>query len=69
MKICDRHDEYEVPLIWTFAFSGCEYWCPYCGNKGGMMGTGHAGTAWGMMGGGWRHSNGAYGMAFTFTTA
>jgi hypothetical protein len=37
--------------------------------QGGMMGTGHAGTAWGMMGGSWRHSNGAYGMAFTFTTA
>jgi hypothetical protein len=37
--------------------------------QGGMMGTGHGGTAWGMMGGGWRHSNGAYGMAFTFTTA
>jgi hypothetical protein len=37
--------------------------------QGGMMGTGHAGMAWGMMGGNWRHSNGAYGMAFTFTTA
>lgn len=37
--------------------------------QGGMMGTGHAGMGWGMMGGGWRHSNGAYGMAFTFTTA
>ena len=37
--------------------------------QGGMMGPGHAGTPWGMMGGGWHHSNGAYGMAFTFTTA
>jgi hypothetical protein len=37
--------------------------------QGGMMGAGHAGTAWGMVGGGWRQSNGAYGMAFTFTTA
>jgi hypothetical protein len=24
---------------------------------------------WGMMGNGWRHSNGAYGMVFAFTTA
>lgn len=37
--------------------------------QGGMMGPGHAGTGWGMMGGAWRHSTGAYGMAFTFTTA
>jgi hypothetical protein len=36
--------------------------------QGGMMGAGHGGTAWGMMGAGWHHSNGAYGMAFTFTT-
>lgn len=37
--------------------------------QGGMMGPGHGGTGWGMMGAGWRHSNGAYGMVFTFTTA
>jgi hypothetical protein len=37
--------------------------------QGGMMGAGHGGTAWGMMGAGWQHSNGAYGMAFAFTTA
>jgi hypothetical protein len=37
--------------------------------QGGMMGFGgHAGMDWGAMGGAWRHSNGAYGMAFTFTT-
>ncbi len=36
--------------------------------QGGMMGAGHGGTAWGMMGAGWHDSNGAYGMAFTFTT-
>jgi hypothetical protein len=36
--------------------------------QGGMMGAGHGGTVWGMMGAGWRHSNGAFGMAFTFTT-
>lgn len=22
-----------VPLIWTIAFPGKEYWCPYCGKK------------------------------------
>ena len=37
--------------------------------QGGMMSGSHGGMAWGMMGGGWQHSNGAYGMAFTFTTA
>ena len=33
------------------------------------MSGSHGGMAWGMMGGGWQHCNGAYGMAFTFTTA
>jgi len=38
--------------------------------EGGMMGAGfHAGSPWGMMGGPWQHPNGAYGMAFSFTTA
>jgi Bacterial Ig-like domain len=37
--------------------------------QGGMMGGSHAGTAWGMMGGPWHGANGAYGMAFPFTTA
>ena len=37
--------------------------------QGGMMGAGHGGTAWGMMGAGWRYSNGSFGMAFTFTTS
>ncbi len=36
---------------------------------GGMMGPSHAGGAWGMMGPSWRHANGSYGMAFSFTTA
>ena len=35
---------------------------------GGVMGGSHAGTGWGLMGAGWRHPNGSYGMAFTFTT-
>lgn len=39
IKICDGH-EYKVPLLWTFAFNGSEYWCPYCGINGGMFGTG-----------------------------
>jgi hypothetical protein len=32
---------------------------------GGMMGMGDSS----MMGSGWRHANGSYGMVFTFTTA
>ena len=36
---------------------------------GGMLGAGyHAGMPWGGMGPGWRAPNGAYGMAFPFTT-
>jgi Big-like domain-containing protein len=35
----------------------------------GMMGRSHSGGAWGMMGPSWRHANGSYGMAFSFTTA
>ena len=37
--------------------------------QGGMMGSGHAGSPWSMMSGPWHNTNGAYGMAFTFTTA
>lgn len=40
IRVCKHHPEYIVPLIWTFAFPGAEYWCPYCGVKGGMLGTG-----------------------------
>lgn len=40
IKICDDHQEYKVPLIWTFAFMGAEYWCPYCGQTSGMLGAG-----------------------------
>lgn len=39
IKICDCHN-YRVPLIWTFAFVGAEYWCPYCGATRGMLGAG-----------------------------
>jgi len=33
-----------------------------------MSGDTHAGDAWGMMGPGWRHGNGTFGMAFQFQT-
>lgn len=39
IKICSNH-VHRVPLIWTFKFYGCEYWCPYCGYTGGMFGSG-----------------------------
>ena len=36
--ICESHQrDYPTPLIYTFAFIHCEYWCPYCGNKHGMF--------------------------------
>jgi hypothetical protein len=38
--VCDLHPERQTPMVWTFAFPGSEYWCPYCGNRGGMLGTG-----------------------------
>lgn len=37
---CPRHLEYRVPLIFTFAFPGAEYWCPFCGYKSGIFGAG-----------------------------
>lgn len=40
IKICSQHRHYQVPLIWTFAFIGAEYWCPHCGCTGGMLGAG-----------------------------
>ena len=37
--------------------------------QGGQMpGTHGGGMGWGMMGTGWRHANGSYGMAYGFTT-
>ncbi len=43
IRVC-RHREdgeyYDVPLVWTFAFMGAEYWCPYCGHTAGMLGAG-----------------------------
>jgi len=40
MKICYCHRNYEVPLIYTFAWNGAEYWCPYCDKHEGMMEAG-----------------------------
>ncbi len=38
MKICENHEEYKVPLIYTYAWNGYEYWCPYCGDHRDMFG-------------------------------
>jgi len=40
IKVCGCEIDYQVPLIWTFAFIGAEYWCPFCGSSVGMMGAG-----------------------------
>ncbi len=40
IKVCGSHQDYPVPLIWTYAWSGYEYWCPFCGNHEEMMGAG-----------------------------
>ena len=40
MKICSSHRDYEVPLIFTFAWNYNEYWCPYCDKHEGAMGAG-----------------------------
>lgn len=41
IKVCSYHQDQEVtPLIWTFAFIGAEYWCPFCGANMGMLGAG-----------------------------
>jgi len=36
--ICKKHPEYEVPLIFTFAFPGKDYWCAFCGETDEMFG-------------------------------
>ncbi|KKL77834.1 hypothetical protein LCGC14_2030960 [marine sediment metagenome] len=40
MKICSKHRDYEVPLIYTYAWNYYEYWCPYCDKHEGMLGAG-----------------------------
>jgi hypothetical protein len=39
IRICENHDK-QVPLISTMAFSGAEFWCPFCGYTGGIFGAG-----------------------------
>lgn len=34
--VCDSCKN--MPLVWTFAFNGAEYWCPYCGKTFGCFG-------------------------------
>lgn len=38
IMVCNNCD---MPLIWTFAWSGAEYYCMSCGALGGMLGAGH----------------------------
>lgn len=41
IRVCEDHQEEKtMPLISTMAFNGAEYWCPYCGYTGGMLGAG-----------------------------
>ena len=40
IKICTAHQDYQVPLIYTFSWNHYEYWCPYCDVHEGMMGAG-----------------------------
>ena len=42
IKICRNHQERQTPLIFTMAFPGAEYWCPWCGAVEGMMGAGES---------------------------
>lgn len=37
LLVCERC---ENPLLWTFAFPGCEWYCPSCGAASGMLGFG-----------------------------
>ena len=37
MIICSDHQDYQVPLIYTYAWNGAEYWCPYCNCHLGML--------------------------------
>ena len=41
IKVCSSHMEtYVVPLIYTFAWNGSEFWCPFCNEHEGFMGAG-----------------------------
>lgn len=34
--VCDKHGDYLVPMMHTFAFMGAELWCPFCGDTAGF---------------------------------
>ena len=36
MAVCTSHEQ-PIPMIWTFAFTGSEYWCPECGSNRGAF--------------------------------
>jgi len=41
IRVCPNHKSQEkVPLVFTMAFPGKEYWCPGCGYTHGMLGAG-----------------------------
>ncbi len=40
IQICSGHPKEEMPLIYTFAFTGAENWCPLCGLTFSMFGSG-----------------------------
>jgi hypothetical protein len=40
IRVCIDHQERPTPLIFTMAFPGAEYWCPFCGYQSGMLGAG-----------------------------
>lgn len=40
MNMCNCGNK-STPLIFTFAFPGAEYWCPYCGGLFDIFGSGH----------------------------
>lgn len=37
IAVCPHHEDHLVSMIFTFAFVGAEYWCPYCGHTCGML--------------------------------
>lgn len=36
ITVCSNHEQ-PVPMIWTFAFPGSEFWCPECGSNRGAF--------------------------------
>lgn len=42
IKVCQGHQDRQTPLMFTMAFPGAEYWCPWCGYIAGMLGAGES---------------------------